>query len=500
VAAQGDVSGAHALYSHALRLHPGSAAAWCGLAAAAAASGRSSATVMSLFREAARVEPGAAHAYIGLASCCKEAGQLDEAEAHFNTAILLRPCDARLHAFLAGLLYERGRLTEAVRAYNGALQLEPTFVEVVNDLGNAYRGLGRLEEARHCYLTCLSQHAAAGNTTTPAVAIAYSNLGAVSKLLGKNDEAISCFDVVARLQPANADAHAALASALKDAGHHELALSSYRTALSMAPQHATRAHFVHSLASVCAWDEFHGALACLTAEVRDVLAQGQPSAVQPFHAMGYDLDAQLVLQLTRAYAAQVMAAAAALKLPAFVHAPPQPVRPLMRLRVGFVSSDIGQHPLSHLMGSVFGLMDRSRIEVFLYALSDPDGSPYRARIEGETEHFFNAAHISTAELAVKIHSDGIQILIDLNGYTKNGRTEVFALRPAPVQVAYMGAQPAAISMRPNHLQSCSPGHAKPPAVVLTRARLLVRMQVFRPRPARRSLTGSSAMLWCRRRG
>jgi tetratricopeptide (TPR) repeat protein len=283
--AQGDVSGAHALYSHALRLHPGSAAAWCGLAAAAAASGRSASTVESLFREAARVEPGAAHAYIGLASCAKEAGQLDAAEAHFQTAIRLRPGDARLHAFLAGMLYEQGRLEEAVCVYNSALQLEPTFVEVVNDLGNAYRGLGRLEEARHCYMTCLSQHAAAGNTATPAVAIAYCNLGAVSKLLGKNEEAISCFDIVARLQPSNADAHAALGGSLKDAGHHELALAAYRNALAIAPQHATRAHFVHSLASVCAWDEFPGALACLIAEARDVLAQGQPCAVQPFHAV-----------------------------------------------------------------------------------------------------------------------------------------------------------------------------------------------------------------------
>ncbi len=67
--------------------------------------------------------------------------------------------------------------------------------------------------------------------------------------------------------------------------------------------------------------------------------------------MGYDLDAPLVLDVTRTYAAQIAAGAAALKLPAFVHAPPQPLRPAMRLRVGFVSSDIGQHPLSHLVRS-----------------------------------------------------------------------------------------------------------------------------------------------------
>jgi protein O-GlcNAc transferase len=90
------------------------------------------------------------------------------------------------------------------------------------------------------------------------------------------------------------------------------------------------------------------------------------------------------------------------------------------------------------MGSVFGLVDRSRIEVFLYALSAADGSPYRARIETETEHFINASALSVPELATRIHADGIQILVDLNGYTKGAKTEVFALRPAPVQIAYMG--------------------------------------------------------------
>jgi hypothetical protein len=65
--------------------------------------------------------------------------------------------------------------------------------------------------------------------------------------------------------------------------------------------------------------------------------------------MGYDMDAQLVLGLTRAHAAQVEVAAARLGVAAFAHAPARALSPATRLRVGFVSSDIGQHPLSHLV-------------------------------------------------------------------------------------------------------------------------------------------------------
>jgi tetratricopeptide (TPR) repeat protein len=284
---QADVAGAHAVYAHAVRLRPASGAAWCGLAAAAAASGGGVDATLACFCEAVRVEPGCADAYVGLGSCMKEMGKLEEAEAHFAHAVRLRPCDARLHAFLAGILYERERLVECMHVYSAALQLDPCFAEVMNDMGNACRGLGRLEDAQCWYSACLAQHAATGNVAKPAVAIGHANLGAIHKLQNRPAEAAHCFDIAVRLQPENADAHAALGGTLKDVGQHELALASYRTALALRPDHAIRACFVHSLASVCSWDEFQAALAVLEAEVRALVAAGKATAVQPFHAVRF---------------------------------------------------------------------------------------------------------------------------------------------------------------------------------------------------------------------
>lgn len=109
-----------------------------------------------------------------------------------------------------------------------------------------------------------------------------------------------------------------------------------------------------------------------------------------------------------------------------------------RLRVAYVSSDFGNHPLSHLMGSVFTLHDRSRVEVFCYALSPSDGSEWRQRIERDAEHFVDVSAWGVAEIATRIAADGIQVAINLNGYTKGARNEIFALKPAPVQASYMG--------------------------------------------------------------
>ncbi|AQK70964.1 putative UDP-N-acetylglucosamine--peptide N-acetylglucosaminyltransferase SEC [Zea mays] len=90
------------------------------------------------------------------------------------------------------------------------------------------------------------------------------------------------------------------------------------------------------------------------------------------------------------------------------------------------------------MGSVFGMHDRANIEVFCYALSQNDGTEWRQRIQSEAEHFVDVSAMTSDNIAKLINQDKIQILINLNGYTKGARNEIFAMQPAPIQVSYMG--------------------------------------------------------------
>ncbi|GAA5914406.1 hypothetical protein JCM6882_008223 [Rhodosporidiobolus microsporus] len=124
-------------------------------------------------------------------------------------------------------------------------------------------------------------------------------------------------------------------------------------------------------------------------------------------------------------------------MPPIVYPPPRP--PLNgKINVGYVSSDLGNHPLSHLMQSVFGYHDLEHYNVFVYATSPSDKSPYRLKIESESQHFFDVSAESTAQIVERIVKDEIHVLINLSGYTKGARNEVFAARPAPVQMSYMG--------------------------------------------------------------
>ncbi len=97
--------------------------------------------------------------------------------------------------------------------------------------------------------------------------------------------------------------------------------------------------------------------------MRRDLAAGRLPPVQPFHAMAYPFSADLALAISVKYAEHCALSAARLGMPPLSHPAPVPLRPGERLRVGYVSSDFGNHPLSHLMGSVFGMHDWRRVEV-----------------------------------------------------------------------------------------------------------------------------------------
>jgi hypothetical protein len=123
-------------------------------------------------------------------------------------------------------------------------------------------------------------------------------------------------------------------------------------------------------------------------------------------------------------------------IPSTVYEPPAPPSP--HLNVGYVSSDFNNHPLAHLMQSVFGFHDQSRVRAFCYATTASDKSIHRQQIEREAPVFRDVSTWTSDRLVDQIVKDGIHILVNLNGYTRGARNEIFAARPAPIQMSFMG--------------------------------------------------------------
>jgi len=164
-----------------------------------------------------------------------------------------------------------------------------------------------------------------------------------------------------------------------------------------------------------------------------------PSAptVLPFHTFTTPLSAKQVRQISQRNALRIsVSTMKAAWLPRLVYPPPPPPNPC--LRVGYVSSDFNNHPLAHLMQSIFGLHDVRDVRAYCYATTPSDGSIHRQQIEREAPVFQDASSWNVEKLVNQIVEDGIHILVNLNGYTRGAKNEVFAARPAPIHMSFMG--------------------------------------------------------------
>jgi protein O-GlcNAc transferase len=155
--------------------------------------------------------------------------------------------------------------------------------------------------------------------------------------------------------------------------------------------------------------------------------------VLPFHTFTYPLSARQTRLICHRNALRI--SYQALNQPWLAgHVFPPPPPPAPKLRIGYVSSDFNNHPLAHLMQSVFGMHDLGRFEITCYATTPSDGSVYRTKIQQEAQHFIDVSAWNIPQTINKIIEDGIHILVNLNGYTKGARNEIFAARPCPIQI------------------------------------------------------------------
>ena len=188
-------------------------------------------------------------------------------------------------------------------------------------------------------------------------------------------------------------------------------------------------------AFVCDWRTRADDITKVTEVLANQLAHSPRAvpSVQPFHSLAFPFSLAEMQQIAQRHALRAKMSVALCDTSFKYRAKPKSVR----LKVGYVSSDFGNHPLSHLMSSVFGMHNTAKFEVYCYALSPSDRSHWRLKIEEDAEHFTEIGHLHASEAAQVINNDGIHILINLNGYTKGARNDIFALQPAPIQVRYV---------------------------------------------------------------
>jgi protein O-GlcNAc transferase len=184
----------------------------------------------------------------------------------------------------------------------------------------------------------------------------------------------------------------------------------------------------HCRAELCRWE----GLAELHASVAKDLSAAGGETMNAFAALSIPLSPLAQLHVAQRWAGDLAPP---------VRPPPTPRQKsnaAARLRLGYVSSDFRKHAMTSLLTEVWERHDRARLETFAYSLVPPEPSAFGARVAGAFEHFVDVSAQPAAGIARRIRSDGVDVLVDLNGYTTHAKSEIFALRPAPLQISWLG--------------------------------------------------------------
>lgn len=368
------------------------------------------------FRRAMAADPDDPAAANNLAVTLRRRGRFAEAEGIWRDLVARAPGYADAPYNLANLLDHLERDDEAVAWLEATLALDPGHVDAHYNLGNLRARRGERDAAIACFAvaaTLKSNHTDAHN-----------NLGAQLLAAQRAAEALAAFDRALRADPANRQAMVNRGKALVLLGDRRAAVAAFRAALALDPSDASvRLQALFEEAHLCDWH----------ARGEYALTEGpEAAAVQPFASLPFLDDPAHQYRRSRACAARIFVAAPA-------SLPDPPPAPDGRIRIGYFSADFHDHATMHLMAGVFRRHDRARFEVRLYSygpIRETDAA--RIALRRQVDAFTEIGALRDEAVVALARDDGLDIAVDLKGYTLGTRSRLFGHRLAPVQVGWMG--------------------------------------------------------------
>ncbi|MEA2711096.1 MAG: hypothetical protein QOF78_3697 [Phycisphaerales bacterium] len=383
----GRLEEARRIYLQVLQLHPQHPEALHLLGLIEHRVGRNREAI-ELISRAIALLPQAAHFHANLGTVLRDQKELDRAETALREAIRLEPANAPAHYNLALVLLDGGRAPEALAELRTAIQINPASLDARLTLATT---LGRSGDYAGAYAA-----AAEALRIQPDNAPALTAAAAALERSGRPSQAAELLRTAVTIDPNFATAWTNLAIALDDLGFHQEAISAHRHAIRLAPD-----------------DPQPASLSLMTLLRSDGLA---PAEIADEHR-----------HWGNRFAATIA-----------THAAPSPPRnSAPKIRVGYLSGDFNAHAVATFLLPLLAAHDRQRIEITCYATSDKrDDVTERFRALGD--RWRNITSLADSSAADQIRADEIDILVDLSGHSEHNRLQLFAHKPAPVQVTYLG--------------------------------------------------------------
>lgn len=411
--------------------------------------GSGMALAMAYYNYGLRLDPNHVHLHTNLGSLLKDMGQLDRAIQMYERAVL---CDGTFDIALTNLanaVKDKGRIVDAIAYYRRALCSNPEFDEAVCGLFIAlnfvcnWRGRGGVLLTSGDYdrwhvdddgkiLDARKQSGARGLAMRVVGIVAHQLRDASS--WGQHTLREPVIQAVEQqLRHLCEDSSFQLVTVIRRWAGKPWEGSRLTRLLERAARVALRKWYL----DINSRGRDLSSLAYVRVRLPPGLAVPTAPTVLPFHTFTCPFEASQVRAIARSNALRISCSTLRSSwLPSTLFPPPPPPSP--QLNVGYLSSDFNNHPLAHLMKSVFGFHNPRRVRSFCYATTASDGSVHRRQIEREASAFRDVSGLSPEKVLEKIGRDQIHILVNLNGYTRGARNEIFAARPAPIQMSFMG--------------------------------------------------------------
>jgi len=325
-------------------------------------------------------------------------------------------------------LNEFGRSLFSVGAYELAMACyelaarDPLAIGAEANWGRCEVRLGRLKDAEKRARALLER--------VPGAVPGWHLLGETLSEQERYAEAAGAFQQAVSIAPHDGVLHSQLAHAHERAAAFELALDAYDRALALSPDSiAILAAVLAIKRRLCDWRE----LEVLSAKLKAHVAAGRGD-ISPIDFLCEGVTPALEFACAQANASKLSVMESA----TFSSSDTTPLSASTRLRVGFVSYGFGPHPTAILTSALFEQLCSSAIETHLFATSRESGNAARHRLAAAAHNFHEVADLSPVDVADKVRTAGIEILVDLDGYSRARKPEIFGYRAAPIQINWLG--------------------------------------------------------------
>jgi len=350
---------------------------------------------------------------------CLENREFFGAEQFFLETLKLAPQSVPTLNNLALAQYAQGKTNDAALSAHKVLAIDLNNVDAYLMVSTCQKEQERYDEAIQSCQKIIS--------IDPTIVEAHYDLGYALNKKQRYKEAIASFDRALALKPHFAEAWLGRGDVFAQLRQYNETLAAYRKALTLKPDLATiEGWCLYCKMHLCDWSNFNADCEHLISSVKNNKTIAHPFVFIPFSSSRDDQLECAKLWTSENY--------------------PTVSKPIWngeiyshdKVHVGYVSADFRQHATSYLMAGMFECHDKTQFEITAISIGPDDGSELRNRLKNASDCFFDGRLLSDDEIAHRIKQKEIDILVDLNGFTQDARTGIFALRAAPIQVNYLG--------------------------------------------------------------